>query len=127
MNNVEMVNNFFGLTIVPYGTGSVSATVTNSLANHNYDGFDNVGSSSGTSVLNLEHCTASGNQGHGILSNNNSAADVIRLSNCTIAGNTTYGVCKNPGSSGTIYTRQNNTVAGNGTDSNVTPTAFSAW
>jgi hypothetical protein len=126
MNNVEMVKNGSGgLYIYAYGTGSIFATVTNSLANHNYYGFFNGDVSSGTSVLNLEHCIASGNE-YGIYSHNDSATDVTRLSNCTVTGNT-YGVYRIPSSPGTIFTRENNTVIGNTTNSNVTPNIFSAW
>jgi hypothetical protein len=126
MNNVEMINNYFGLSVCPQNTGSISATVTNSLANQNYIGFTNCDNSSGTSVLNLEHCIAARNDYAGIQSNNTSAAHITRLSNCTVMENWFYGIYR-PGLLGTIYTRGNNTVAGNGTDSNVTPTAFSAW
>ncbi len=62
MNNVEMVNNYIGLDLFSIGTGSVSATVTNSLANYNMlAGFQNVAGPSGPSILNLEHCIVSGN------------------------------------------------------------------
>jgi hypothetical protein len=126
VNNVEITNNAGGFVIWPDGTGSVSATVTNSLVNNNSGyGFYNGGASSGISVLNLEHCIVSGGE-VGIYTYNNSASDVTRLSNCTVTGNTT-GICQAPGTSGTIWSRQNNMVAGNGTDSNISPTPLSAW
>lgn len=130
MNNVEMIKNDYGLRISPSGTGSVSATVTNSLANHhNSAGFANdnySGYSSGTSVLNLEHCIASENL-WGIYSENHSSSDVTRLSNCTVTGNRNNGIFRWTNTSGTIASRGNNTVVGNGINSNVTPTPFSAW
>ncbi len=128
MNNVEMVNNAnYGLYFLLQGTGSVSATVTHSLASYNSTGFVTVDTSSGTSALNLEHCIASGNTFQGVYSYGNSVTDVTRLSNCTVTGNMDHGIYKDTESSGTIYTRGNNTVVGNGTNSNVAPTAFSAW
>jgi hypothetical protein len=129
MNNVEMVSNNYGLTIYPTNSGNVSATVTNSLfSDNNFYAFYNgeTSSGTGTSVLHLERCIASGNE-YGIYTNNNSPTDVTLLSNCTITKNTMYGVYKMDGSSGTIYSRQNNTVAGNSTDSNITPTPLPAW
>jgi hypothetical protein len=106
-------------------SGTAIANITNSTANNNSTGFENAEFGSPAKVImNLENCIASNNSYAGVGTFNGNSASETHLSNCAIVGNQN-GILK--GSSGTIYSRGNNTVVGNTNNSNVVPTAFSAW
>jgi len=114
IENVQMVNNRFGLRI----EGDVRATVSGSAADGNLtNGFTVIANGFGPE-LNLKSCTASHNGTNGVRSAQ--AGAVIRMSGTQVIGNAANGLAANSG--GAIVSFGDNHVDGNGVNGSPTST-----
>ena len=114
LDHCHLDGNAAGFRSETVSPGVSKTTATNTTANNNEQtGWISGNSSSGTEILNLEFCSASGNGiGRGVLGFSTNVASRVRYSNCIFANNGTYGVDQ-VGS--TVESRGNNTITGNGT------------
>jgi hypothetical protein len=114
LDNVQMLNNQFGLRI----EGGTVATVSNSVAGGNSThGFIAVGTAVGAAILHLESSVSSNNAGEGVRANQ--AGSTVTISGTAVTGNLGTGLLPNGGA---IVSFGNNSVAENGVNGSPTST-----